>query len=349
MVPFAGWEMPVQYTGIVAEHRAVRNSVGMFDVSHMGEFRVRGPESTAFLQELTPNDVASLTPRSSQYSSLLRPDGGMLDDIFIYRLDDGYLVVVNAANIDKVAAWLAAHERTGALVSNVSAETALIAVQGPRAVEAIQPLVEGDLGTLPRRGIRPEKVAGRECLVARTGYTGEDGVEIFCAAEDAIALWRALLAGSAMPIQSAGLGARDTLRLEAGNLLYGHDMDESVNPLEAGLGFAVKLDKGEFVGREALLRTKEEGPRRRLVGFEMVDRGVPRAEFPIRGDGRVVGRVTSGSYAPTLDKYIGLAYVPPELARVGQELDVVIRERPTRAREVKLPFYRASRRPAPGG
>jgi aminomethyltransferase len=152
-----------------------------------------------------------------------------------------------------------------------------------------------------------------------------------------------------MPIQSAGLGARDTLRLEAGNLLYGHDMDESVNPLEAGLGFAVKLDKGEFVGREALLRTKEEGPRRRLVGFEMVDRGVPRAEFPIRGDGRVVGRVTSGSYAPTLDKNIGLAYVPPDLARVGQELDVVIRERPTRAREVKLPFYRASRRPAPGG
>lgn len=345
MVPFAGWDMPVQYQSIIQEHRAVRESAGVFDVSHMGEFRISGADATAFLQRLTPNDVSALGPGTSQYSSLLRPDGGMLDDVFVYRLDDDYLVVVNASNVEKVGAWLAAHEGPGTNVSNVSRETALIAIQGPRAVEAIQPLIEGRLDTLPRRGIRPDRVAGMECLVARTGYTGEDGLEIYCASEDAVDLWRAALERSVRPIQPCGLGARDTLRLEAGNLLYGHDLDESINPLEAGLGFAVKLNKGEFIGRDALLRAREQGLHHRLVGFEMVERGIPRAEYPVQVKGRKVGRVTSGSYAPTLDRNIGLAYVESELASVGQDLDVVIRERPVRARVVKLPFYRATTRP----
>jgi aminomethyltransferase len=349
MVPFAGWDMPVQYQSILQEHRAVRESAGMFDVSHMGEFRVSGPRAADFLQQLTPNDVSTLAPGGSQYSCLLREDGGIIDDIFIYRLDDGFLVVVNAANIEKADAWFAAHRLPGADVANVSAETALIAVQGPLAVRAAQPLVEGDLATLPRRGVRPDVVAGVRALVARTGYTGEDGLEIFVPAGRAVGVWRALLERAALPIQPAGLGARDTLRLEAGNLLYGHDMDETVNPIEAGLNFIVKLDKGPFLGRDALIRTREEGPRKRLVGFEMVERGVPRSEFPVERDQRVVGRVTSGSYAPTLDKNIGMAYVEPRLASLGEELDVVIREKPVRAKVVKLPFYRSKNRPAATG
>ncbi|HEX5415389.1 MAG TPA: glycine cleavage system aminomethyltransferase GcvT [Chloroflexota bacterium] len=347
MVPFAGWEMPVQYQSIVQEHRAVREAVGMFDVSHMGEFRVRGPGATALLQRLTPNDVSTLQPGTAQYSCLLRENGGMVDDIFIYRLEDSYLVVVNASNIAKAEAWFAAHPAPDATVTNESAETALIAVQGPLALEAIGPLVQGDLATLPRRGIRQLTVAGVPALVARTGYTGEDGAEIFVAADKAVTVWRALLEQAAHPIQPCGLGARDTLRLEAGNLLYGHDMDDSVNPVEAGLNFILKFEKGDFVGRDALLRAKNEGVAKRLVGFEMIERGVPRSEFPIQWEGRTVGWVTSGSYAPTLERNIGLAYVEPALATVGQELDVVIRERPTRARVVKLPFYRAPKRPAP--
>jgi len=343
MVPFAGWDMPVQYQSIIQEHRAVREAVGMFDVSHMGEFRIAGPGATEFLQQLTPNDVTALQPGMAQYSCLLREDGGMVDDIFVYRLEDSYLVVVNASNIAKVQAWFSAHPYPGATVTDESAQTALIAVQGPLALDTLQSLVEGDLGELPRRGIRPLKVAGAAALVARTGYTGEDGAEIFVATGDAVTVWRALLERA---VQPCGLGARDTLRLEAGNLLYGHDMDDSVNPLEAGLNFILKFEKGDFLGRDALLRIKDAGVARRLVGFEMVERGVPRSEFPVQWEGRAVGHVTSGSYAPTLDRSIGLAYVEPALTAVGQELDIMIRERPVRARVVKLPFYRARTRSA---
>jgi aminomethyltransferase len=335
MVPFAGWEMPVQYKSIIQEHRSVREAVGMFDVSHMGEFRVQGPAALSFLQSLTPNDLTK---------TLLRPDGGMIDDIFIYRLSDGYLVVVNASNVEKVAGWLAEHAQSGADVTNVSDETSLIAVQGPLAVETVQLLTSSDLSTLPRRGIRSETIAGVPCLAARTGYTGEDGLEIFCRSDDAVALWRALADVGDKRIQPCGLGARDTLRLEAGNLLYGHDMDESVNPLEAGLGFTVKLGKGPFVGREALERVAAEGPGRRLVGFEMVDRGVPRSECPVQVAGKTVGRVTSGTFSPTLERSIGMAYVERELANVGQAIDVVIRDKPAGAITVKLPFYRSKSR-----
>ena len=345
LVPFAGWEMPVQYQSILQEHRAVRGSVGAFDVSHMGEFESAGPGALEFLQRLTPNDVARLTPGASQYSCLLQPDAGMLDDIFVYRLEDRYLVVVNAGNIDKVDAWLAEHARPGAVVRNVSDETALIAVQGPLAVASLQPVANGDLSTLPRRGIRLETVAGVACLTARTGYTGEDGLEIFCPADAAITVWQAVLEQAARPIQPCGLGARDTLRLEAGNLLYGHDMDESVNPLEAGLGFIVKLDKGDFIGRDVLAKVKETGPVRRLVGFEMVERGVPRSGFAVQVDRRAVGHVTSGSFAPTVERNVGLAYLDTTLTTVGQPIDILIREKPIAARVVKLPFYRSGKRP----
>lgn len=347
MVPFAGWDMPVQYKSIIQEHRSVRESAGIFDVSHMGEFRISGSGATAYLQHLTPNDVSALQIGAAQYSCLLREDGGMIDDIFIYRLESSYLVVVNAANVAKVANWFAAHPAADAQLVNESDHTALMAVQGPLALGALQPLVDGNLGALARRSITPLKVAGVPSLVARTGYTGEDGVEIFMASDDGARVWRAILEQAATPVQPCGLGARDTLRLEAGNLLYGHDMDEMVNPVEAGLNFILKIEKGDFIGRDAVIRAKTEGVSKRLVGFEMVERGVPRSEFSIEWEGRTVGRVTSGSYAPTLDRNIGLGYVEPGLAIVGQELNVVIRERGVRARVVKLPFYRARGRQSP--
>ncbi|MGH2458307.1 MAG: glycine cleavage system aminomethyltransferase GcvT [Chloroflexota bacterium] len=344
MVPFAGWDMPVQYQSILQEHRAVRVAVGAFDVSHMGEFEIAGPGALAFLQWLTPNDVSTIAVGGSQYSCLLQPDAGMIDDIFMYRLDDRYLMVVNASNIDRVGDWLAANRRADVTVRNRSAETGLIAVQGPLAISTVQNLVAGDLSSLPRRGIRSDEVAGVRSLIGRTGYTGEDGVEIFCAASEVARVWRAVLDGGTRPVQPCGLGARDTLRLEAGNLLYGHDMDERTNPLEAGLSFVVKLAKGDFVGRGALTKAKAEGLRRRLVGFEMVERGVPRSGFSVEVDGRPVGQVTSGSYAPTLDRNVGLAYVEAPLATVDRRIDVVIRERPVPAKIVKLPFYRSPSR-----
>ncbi len=347
MVPFAGWDMPVQYKSIIQEHRSVREAAGMFDVSHMGEFRVRGPAALEFLQWMTPNDLSKVAIGGSQYSSFLTPQGGMIDDIFIYRLEDGYLVVVNASNVDKVDAWLREHSRPGAEVVNQSDNTALIAVQGPEAIRKVQALAVSDLGTLARRGIREEVLGGVACLAARTGYTGEDGLEIFCTPSNAPILWDRLLDDAGPSIQPCGLGARDTLRLEAGNLLYGHDMDESVNPLEAGLGFTVKLGKSDFIGREALLRVESEGPRRRLIGFELTEGGIPRSECLVQVDGQDIGQVTSGTYSPTLERSIGLAYVDRNHGAVGQEVDIVIRGKPARAIVVKLPFYRSKSRAAP--
>lgn len=346
MVAFAGWEMPVQYQSILQEHRAVRTCAGAFDVSHMGEFQITGPGALAMLQYLTPTDVAAIPEGGSQYSCFLRPDGGIIDDIVVYcQSRDRYLIVVNAANVEKVADWLREHARPDATVRNISDETALIAVQGPEAVAIVDRLTADDLTALPRRGIQPANLAGVSCLVARTGYTGEDGLEIFCAPDGALVVWRMVLQEGERPVVPCGLGARDTLRLEAGNLLYGHDIDESTNPLEAGLGFLVKFEKGDFIGREALLKIRSDGLTRRLIGFEMVDRGIPRAGCPVLVDGQPVGQVTSGSYAPTLDRNIGLAYVASPFARPDQEIQVVIRDRPLAARVVRLPFYRSRRRP----
>ncbi len=340
MVPFGGWEMPVQYTGIVEEHRAVRRAVGLFDISHMGEFEVAGPEALAVLQRLTTNDVATLEVGQVQYSLLCYPDGGIVDDLTVYRLaKDRFMFTVNAANIDKDWAWVSEHGG-GARWRNLSAETALLAVQGPKAEKCVQRLADRDLSGIRYYWCVEGRAAGVPTLISRTGYTGEDGFELYAAAADAERLWFALLeAGEPDGIMPVGLGARDTLRLEMRYALYGNDIDQTTNPLDAGLGWVVKLGKSDFIGRSAIERVKAAGPRRKLVGFEMVDRAVARHGYKILKEASEVGVVTSGSYGPAVDKYIGVGYVAADLAQVGTEIDVEVRGSPRRARIVPTPFY----------
>lgn len=339
MVDFAGWYMPVQYVGVIAEHLAVRQSVGLFDVSHMGEFIVRGPGALAFLQYVTTNDVARLVPGQAQYSLLCHASGGTVDDIIVYRFTDHFLLVVNAANIAKDLAWLQHHRPADVVLEDRSAETALLALQGPRASEALQPLTPATLGELRRFRVVETQVAGLPVRVARTGYTGEDGFELFCRSTDALALWDRLLATTPAP-QPCGLGARDTLRLEAALPLYGHELNDETTPLEAGLERFVRFDKGPFLARDSLLAQQQRGVQRRLAGLELVDRGVPRAGCAVVHDGQPVGHVTSGTYAPYLQRSIALAYVPPALAAPGTALGIVVRDRTLAARAVALPFYR---------
>jgi len=340
MVPFGGWEMPVQYVGIIEEHRAVRRAEGLFDISHMGEFEVAGPQALRLLQRLTTNDAATLAVGQVQYSLLCYPDGGIVDDLTVYRLaEDRFMLTVNAANIDKDWAWVCEHGGE-ARWRNISAETALLAVQGPKAEECVQRLADRDLSGIRYYRFAEGRVAGAPALLSRTGYTGEDGFELYVAAADAEQLWSALLeAGEPDGIMPVGLGARDTLRLEMRYALYGNDIDQTANPLEAGLGWVVKLAKGDFIGRSAIEKVKAEGVRRKLVGFEMVDRAVPRHGYKIFKDGREVGVVTSGSYGPAVDKYIGLGYVAAEFAQEGTEIDVEVRGTPRRARIIPTPFY----------
>jgi aminomethyltransferase len=341
MIPFGGWDMPVQYAGIVEEHRAVRSAVGCFDVSHMGEFEFRGPDARAALQRLTTNDVGALEVGQVQYSLLCYEDGGIVDDLTLYRLaDDHYMMTVNAANIDKDWAWIAGRLDGRVEARNVSAETGLVAVQGPRAEALVGRLADLDVSRIGYYRFARGRVAGVTGIVSRTGYTGEDGFELYLPADRTEAVWERLLAegkpDGAAPI---GLGARDTLRLEMKYALYGNDIDQTTNPLEAGLGWVVKPAKGDFVGRTAIERARAEGPRRRLVGFEMVDRAVARHGYRILHDGREVGQVTSGSYGPSVDRYIGMGYVPASLAAVGTGLAVDVRGRLQAARVVKTPFY----------
>jgi aminomethyltransferase len=340
MVPFGGWEMPVQYSGIVEEHRAVRAAVGCFDVSHMGEFELEGPGALAALQRLTTNDVAALEVGQIQYSVLCYPHGGIVDDLTVYRLaPERYMVTVNAGNIDKDWAHVT-EDGDGARWRNVSDATGLIAVQGPKAEALVGRLADVDVGRIGYYRFAHGRVAGVTTLISRTGYTGEDGFELYVAAGDAARLWSALLetgrADGAMPI---GLGARDTLRLEMRYALYGNDIDETTNPLEAGLGWVVKPAKGEFIGREAIERMRAAGPPRRLVGIEMTERAVPRHGYPVVKDGAPTGVVTSGSYGPSVDRYIALAYVGSAHAVVGTELGVEIRGQVKSARVVKTPFH----------
>jgi aminomethyltransferase len=351
MVPFAGWTLPVQYAGVIEEHRAVRSAAGLFDVSHMGEIRVAGPGAEALLQRLTPNDVAKLAPGRAHYSGLLTERGTYLDDLLVYRLAAGdplgdFLVVVNAANRERDAARFA--EFAGAAgdveVEDVSDRIALLALQGPRAEEILTPLVSIDLSALRYYGHSRGEVGGKRGIVSRTGYTGEDGFELYLDAGDAVAVWDLLLdRGEGYGLQPAGLGARDTLRLEAAMALYGHELDEQTTPYEAGLGWVVKLDKGEFVGRDALARQKDEGVGRKLAGFEIAGRGIAREGHEVRAGGETVGRVTSGTWSPTLEKAIGMAYLPPGLAAAGSELAVDVRGRELPARAVELPFYKRPR------
>ncbi len=341
MVPFGGWEMPVQYTGIIEEHRCVRGAVGLFDISHMGEFEVAGPEALAIVQRLCTNDAAGLGVGQVQYSLLCYPEGGIVDDLTLYRLaEDRFMLTVNAANIDKDWRWVTEHGRGDAQWRNVSDETALLAVQGPRAEALVQRLADTDVTGVLYYHFGRRAMAGVPALVSRTGYTGEDGFELYVPSTRAEDLWHALMeAGRDDGIRPIGLGARDTLRLEMKFALYGNDIDATTNPLEAGLGWVVKRAKGDFIGRAAIEECRSRGAPRKLIGFEMVERAIPRHGYPILGAGSAVGVVTSGSFGPCVERGIGMGYVPPELAAVGAEIGVEIRGRAEPARVARTPFY----------
>ena len=346
MVEFAGWEMPVQYSGHVQEHLAVRQAAGLFDVSHMGEIEIRGSDTLALVQHVTTNDASKLEDNQAQYSTMTSADGGVLDDLLVYRINSDYfLLVVNAGIADSDFKWIESH--TGTLnveVHNTSDAFALLALQGPRAEPVLQELTDHMLDRIPYYWSQRVLVDGVDCRVSRTGYTGEDGFEILCHAAQARHLWnRLLVTGQDRGLLPCGLAARNTLRLEAAYRLYGHDMDETTTPLEAGLGWVVKPAKGDFIGRDALVRQKQEGLKRKLVGFEVLDRVPARDGYPVVIGDKQVGVVTSGSPAPFLKKNIGLAYLPTEHASLGAEFFVVVRGRNVPARVVETPFYKRSR------
>jgi aminomethyltransferase len=341
MVPFAGWEMPLQFAGIVEEHHAVRRRAGLFDISHMGRLTVEGPDAAAFLRSLCTYDVTRIAVSEGHYALACRDDGGILDDIYVFRpAQERFLVVVNAANAQRIGEWARAHLPGGARATLLDrqAETAMLALQGPEAPSHLEALAPGVAQGLAARHCLEAELQGTHAFISRTGYTGEDGFELVLPAADGPALWRRLLERG---VQPCGLGARDTLRLEAALALYGNDIDESTNPFEAGLGWTVTLDDGaDFVGREALLRIQEAGVGRQLACLKALERGVMRAGCPLLHSGRPVGRLTSGGFSPTLGVSIGLGYLPPELAEPGTELDVDVRGRPLRAQVVPRPFYK---------
>jgi len=343
MVDFAGWHLPVQYAGVLQEHEAVRTRAGLFDVSHMGEAAVRGGDGLAFLQHVTCNDVAKLRPGRAQYTALTTPEGTFVDDLLLYMLDEeDYLLVLNASNTGKDVAWLRSNAAGfDVSIDDVSAQWAQLAVQGPRAVELLEPLAPVSLSDVrPFRFVRTE-IGGVPCIASRTGYTGEDGFELYAPAERAPALWSAVLrAGAPHGIVPVGLGARDTLRLEAKLTLYGNDIDETTTVVEADLGWIVKPGKGAFLGREVLARQLEQGAGRLLVGFEMTGRAIARHGFDVLRDAETVGRVTSGTRSPTLGKSIGLAYLPTDLTRVGTTFEIDVRGRREPAVVVPTPFYK---------
>ncbi len=341
MVDFAGWEMPVQYSGIIEEHLAVRHAAGLFDVSHMGEVEVRGERALATCQYLTVNDVGRLRDGQAQYTLLCLPTGGVVDDVIVHRLSaTQYLFCVNASNRARDVAWMQEHRR-GAEVIDRSDDFAQLALQGPAATAILSRLTSLPLAQIPVFSFAEGTVAGRAALVAHTGYTGEDGWELYCAPGNASALWDALLAaGAPEGIVPAGLGARDTLRLERALPLYGHELNESTTPLEAGLGWVVRLDKGDFIGREALTQQKREGLCRRLVGVTLLDPGIPRQGYRIRKDDEVIGEITSGTKSPVLGKGIGLGYVAATSSEVGTKVSIEIRNRAAAAEVVRLPFYK---------
>lgn len=341
IVEFAGYLMPVQYTSIIAEHLAVRKSVGLFDLSHMGEFEVRGPGALAFLQKMTTNDVAALENYKIQYSILCYEDGGIVDDLLVYKLPDRYYLVVNGANIQKDFAWLTAHLTDDVTLDNVSDQTGMLAIQGPKAQEVMARLTEYDLEGMGYYWCAEADVCGRKMLFSRTGYTGEDGFEIYCAPDDAALLWeRTQAAGQSFSMANIGLGARDSLRLEMKFALYGNDIDQTTNPIEAGLGWVVKPDKGDFIGREPIIKMKTEKPSRRLVCFVLKQKAIPRKGYKLFKDDTEIGVVTSGIHSPSLGQGIGLAYVRRGYGMVGSELTVEIRGRSIAGEIVKPPFYK---------
>ena len=340
MVPFAGYMMPVHYTGIMHEHHAVRNTAGMFDVSHMGEFIIKGKNAESFLQYMTINDVAGLKPGQAQYSAMCMEDGGIIDDLLIYRCRDRFMIVVNATNVQKNFKWLEKNLLDGVVLKDVSDEINLIALQGPESKRILQTIIQSDLSMIPFYHFIEDKYEDSNILVSRTGYTGELGFEIYGNLNVIPKIWDALMeVGKEHGIVPAGLGARDTLRLEMKYCLYGNDFDESTNPFEAGLGWITKLGKGNFIGRKALMKKKEQISRR-LVCFEMMERAIPRHGYPIFLGDKKKGEVTSGSQSPSLNKGIGLGFIDHPHTKVGTILEVEIRGQKKSAIIVKPPFYK---------
>src|SRR3990167_6027045 len=343
MVPFAGYNMPVQYEGVNVEHEVVRNGVGVFDVSHMGEFLLTGPNALALIQKVTSNDASTLTIGRAQYSCLPNGKGGIVDDLIVYRMkEEQYLLVVNASNIDKDWNWISSHNDLGVEMRNLSDDYSLLAIQGPKAVEAMQSLTSVDLSAIKYYHFEVGPFAGIEhVIISATGYTGSGGFEIYCKNSEVEQVWNKVFeAGAPFGIKPIGLAARDTLRLEMGFCLYGNDINDTTSPLEAGLGWITKFDK-EFTNSENLKKQKEAGVTRKLVGFEMVDRGIPRHDYEIAdANGNVVGIVTSGTQSPSLGIAIGMGYVPTELATPDSEIYIRIRNKDIKAKVVKMPFLK---------
>jgi aminomethyltransferase len=350
MVEFAGWDMPLQYSGIIEEHMAVRNAAGLFDISHMGEISIRGPNALDFLQRVTTNDVSKLAIGDAHYSTVLNENGGTLDDIFIYRLGEhDYMVVANAVNVDKIFKWFKNQANDEVELNDITMSTVMLALQGPMAQATLQKLTSFDLKTLGRFKAGFIEVAGTKTLVSRSGYTGEDGFELYLFDESqsepsrAEKLWNELLnVGKEFGIKPCGLGARDSLRLEAGYVLYGHELAEYITPLEARIGFAVKLDKGDFIGREALLTQKEKGLTRTRIGLRTGDKGVPRQGYKVFADREEAGYVTSGTLSPILNVGIAMGYAPPSI-KDANEVTIEIHGKQKAAEVVEMPFYDATK------
>jgi len=341
IVEFAGYWMPIQFKGIMEEHRKVRSSVGLFDITHMGEFEVKGKDALAFLQKTTTNDVSKLSDYQVQYSCMCYEDGGIVDDLLVYRLPDRFYLVVNASNIEKDFNWLKAHLFGDVKLVNLSDQTALLAIQGPVAEKVMAKLTDVDLKKIKYYWAARGKVAGKEILFSRTGYTGEDGFELYMPNEYGEHFWNSIMqAGKEFGIEPIGLGARDSLRLEMKYMLYGNDIDQTTNPLEAGLGWIVKLDKGDYVGKEPTLKLQKEGLKRKLVAFELSDKAFPRQHYHIEKNGKKIGEVTSGTFSPSLEKGIGLGYVDIQSSEVGADLDINIRGKDYLAKVTKPPFYK---------
>ncbi len=340
MVDFAGYAMPVQYAGINEEHNCVRQSVGIFDVSHMGEFFIRGKNALEFLQKVTINDVSKLEKNRAQYTAMCLENGGVVDDLIIYCFGDFYMAIVNAGNLQKDYKWLQENILPGVTIEDKSDEFCLFAVQGRNAEKTLQKISDANLSEIMFYWFREGQVAGKNAFIARTGYTGEDGFEIGVSSNDATEIWQAILdAGAEFKIQPIGLAARDTLRLEMKYCLYGNDIHQSTNPIEAGLGCITKTDKSDFISRDAILKIKENGVERKLVGLVMQDRAIPRHGYTIEKDGTEIGFITSGTFSPSLEKGICLGYVNVPHNKIGSQVELVIRNKKVAAEIVKTPFY----------
>jgi aminomethyltransferase len=341
IVEFAGYEMPIQYAGIMQEHKRVRNSVGLFDVSHMGEFFISGDNALAFLQKITINDVSSLEINQVQYSAMCYENGGIVDDLLVYRLQEQYMVVVNAANLEKDWNWMQDNMLSGVQMVNRSDDLSLLALQGPKAEATLSKLTDVQLADIPFYWLREGKVDGVDIMISRTGYTGEPGFELCFDKEYSEQVWNAIMqAGAEFDIEPIGLASRDTLRLEMKYCLYGNDIDKTTNPIEAGLAWITKIDKGDFIGKAVIRKAKEEGVARKLIAFQLEGKGFPRHDYKIFKDGDEIGYVTSGTFSPMLEKGIGMGYVAAGASKIGTSIEIDIRGKSVPAILIKPPFYK---------